>query len=193
MKQKLIISALGILLLSAAVYFWQSRPSSPTQQDVIHNVFGGQNNYEVVITSTNVTAQLLHERREIEFDVNTNNHGKSNGYLIDPPVAVTSEQAGQIRQLLQSPSSFEFLFLSGAAKACIPVYGVLFNFHSDQETVRVALCFNCDIIAVFTGEDVNSDGVGGEDFDPSHGKFIAIAKSIFPNDPEIQSLKERKH
>ena len=81
--------------------------------------------------------------------------------------------------------------MRGGAKACMPVYGVVFNFHSGTQTVRVALCFSCDMLTVFTGDDINQEGVGGEDFDHVHGTFAAVAKSLFPNDPEIQNLEER--
>lgn len=112
------------------------------------------------------------------------NFGKLSGYDLDPPVPLTAEQSAQIQKLLQSSSSYWLV-----SKNCLPIYGVLYNFHSGKQTVRVALCFNCDILAVFTGEDTNQDEVGEENFDPAHRKFAAIAKSIFPNDSEIQGLK----
>ena len=184
-KWKSFILALGILLLFAAIYYWRTRP---TQQDVIQRVFGSQQMYDAFATSTNVTAQLLHLRPDFRFNENQN-PSKLNGYLIDPPILLTSVQAQQIQHLLQTPSSYLF---SRAAKSCLIDYGVLIAFHSGQQTVRVALCFNCDMLGVFIGEDDNLDSESGADFDPVHGQLVIIAKSIFPNDPNIQQLKENR-
>lgn len=179
MKWKSFILASVFLMSFVAGYkYWKNRP---TQQDVIQQVFGNQQNFEVFTTSPQVTAQLLHLKRE------TRSFGKLKGYVSDTPIQLSSAQARQVRRLLQTPSSFKF---SRAKKACIPDYGILFAFRSNQKIVSVALCFNCDILGVFDSDYENAESINSEaDFDPVHGKFTAIAKSIFPNDPTVQSLK----
>jgi hypothetical protein len=153
---------------------------------VIQKVFGGQQNFDALVSSQKVIAQMLHRWDDEKADP-----WKLNGYILDPPILLTSAQAQQIQHLLQTPSSYKF---SRTEKSCVVDYGVLFTFYSSQQTVRVALCFKCDMLGVFNGEDDNRESVNSEtDFDPVHGQFVAIAKSIFPNDPTIQSLKEKQH
>ena len=67
---------------------------------------------------------------------------------------------------------------------------MVLNFHSKQSTLRIALCFDCDIAGIFDGEAENAQSINtGGDFDPMHKQLVRIAKSIFPNDSEIQALK----
>ena len=180
MKWKLVILAFGILLLFAAVYDWRTRP---TQQDVIQKVFGNQQNYDAFVSSQKVTAQLLHKQDEA-------NSTKLKGYSSDAPISLSSEQIQKIKFLLQNPPSY----LWNIGNSCIPDYGVLFTFHSDQRTVRVAVCFECDMLGVFDSEDNSAGQINSEYIiDPMHAQLVALAKSIFPNDTTIQSLKEKRH
>jgi hypothetical protein len=181
MKWKIFSLVAGVLLLFAGYEHWKNRP---TQQDVIQKVFNNQQNLDVLIASTNATAQLLHARQDIQFNKGQS-PGKLNGYTLDAPIALPIEKIQDIQGLLQSPSSYEFRY----SKACIPDYGILLTFHSNKKLVRIALCFKCDILGVFTDEGDDAESTGGGDFDPSHRKLVVLVKTIFPNDKEIQSLK----
>lgn len=183
MKWKIIL-LLGIAFILGILLY---RSNFPTQQATVQKIFGGQQNYDAFATSTNVTAQLLHRRSNVIGEAP--DAVKLIGYNIDPPCKLTSSQVEQIQNLLKTPSSYTF---SIGEKACVPDYGILFNFRSNQKTIRVALCIKCKILAVFLGEDDNSGQIGGGDFDPSCGQFISLAKAIFPNDPEIQALRESR-
>lgn len=180
MKWKLVILAFGILLLFAAIYDWRTRP---TQQDVIQKVFGNQQNYDTFVFSQKVTAQLLHKQDEA-------NPIKLKGYNSDAPISLSSEEIQKIKPLLQNPPSY----LWNIGNNCIPDYGVLFTFHSEQRTVRVAVCFKCNMLGVFDSKDDNAGQINSEYIiDPMHAQLVALVKSIFPNDPTIQSLKEKRN
>jgi len=54
--------------------------------------------------------------------------------------------------------------------------------------IRIAFCYQCNQLAVFDGD--KPDRVNRqEDFDPIRTQLVAVAKAIFPADPEIQALK----
>src|SRR5258708_42170 len=154
----------------------------PTQQDVIQQVFSNQKNFNAITASQQITAQLLHK-------IDDADQTRLIGYHKDAPVPVSSEQIQKIKSLLQNPSSYRW----NIGNACIPDYGVLFTFHSDQRTVRVAICFKCELLAVFEGEDDNGKAVSEDRiFSPMRPQLVTIAKSLFPNDKEIQGLKEKR-
>ncbi|HXI72558.1 MAG TPA: hypothetical protein VNN22_19625 [Verrucomicrobiae bacterium] len=180
MKRKPFIFVFGILLLVAAGYgYWASRP---TQQDVIQKVFSNQRNFDIFLASEKVTAQLLHKRVATESE-------KLSGYERDAPVSVSQEETQKIKLLIQNPSSY----LWNIANSCITDYGVLFTFHADNRTLRIAVCLKCRELGVFDSEDESAEPVKSEYITKSmREQLVTIAKSIFPNDPAIQSLKENR-
>ena len=177
MKKKVFIG-LSIAFAFFVFFFlfgWRLLPH--TQQELIQGVFAGQQNFDVVTSSPQVTVQRLHEKPDGRPDQLT-------GYTKDAPLTLSPEQARKIKDLLKSPSSYIWNLKSN----CIPHYGVLFNFQSGGHTVRVALCFKCRIIAVFDGEDDNAKQISDGLFDPMRDQLVAISKTLFPNDKEIQAL-----
>jgi hypothetical protein len=178
MKKKVFI---GLGLAFALFIFYTSygwRWLTHSRHELIQRGFAGQQNFSVVTSSPQVTVQRLHEKSGEDSDFLT-------GYTKDAPLALSPEQAQKVKDLLQSPSSY--LWNMGS---CLPHYGVLFDFQSDGHTVRVALCFKCKIIGIFEGEDDNARPIYGvTQFNPSYGQFVALCKTIFPNDKEIQALQ----
>lgn len=192
MKWKWLFLTAGILLLPLLLFpFEIERLFNPhTSEDVVQKVFKNRQVYNVFISSPQVNAQLLHQKPPTEFGANSY-PSRLSGYTLDPPVLLTSAQLQSFRSILQNPSAYTW---SRAQKDCIPDYGVLFTFHSGHQTVRIALCFECDMLGVFNGDNVNADSINTEeDFDPVNGRLLALAKSIFPNDKGIQSLAERRY
>ena len=117
------------------------------------------------------------------------NPGALKGYDIAPEVPVAPREFQKIQQLLQQPSSYDW---GPYEKGCIVDYGVVFTFRSEHRTVRVALCFNCNWLGVFDGLDESLANINSEmDFDPIRPQLVAIAKAIYSDDPEIQSLKPK--
>ena len=149
-----------------------------TQNDVIIQVFKDREIFSVIQSPQAVTAQLLHSKN--------GGSDKLDGYIEDAPAGLSPQDIQSIQNLLGKPASYRW----GIGNTCIPDYGVLLNFRSQGHTVRVALCFKCNMIGVFDGDDDSADQINKEYlFDPMRPQLIAISKEIFPNDKEIQGLK----
>lgn len=182
--ERIIFAVLGVISVALMVVLLLcSRPvhrlfHPHSQQDVIVDIFKNQNIYNTFVSSKGITVQRLHYRRI--------NLGSLSDCDKDAPVLVAADKAQKIKELLMKPSSYVW----DTEVNCIPEYGVLFNFHSDRRTVRVAFCFKCGQLGVFDGEDDSKEGINGVDmFTPMSGQILAICKEIFPNDKEIQALK----
>lgn len=145
-----------------------------TEQDVIKEVFGQVSNFELMRSTTDVSAcRLTQPDHEHTLELAK--------YEERPWVQVPVKTVERFHQVFSSPSTYNF----GIAKSCFPIYGVRVRFKTDEGTVDVNLCFDCDILTVVR------DGVpvGGEDFDNARSELVALCKEIFPEDSEIQGLK----
>lgn len=148
-----------------------------TKADVVKQVFGNEQIFNVVVNAEQVTAQRLHFRSHEQG-------GSLSSYDRDELVVLSPTIAKDIQRLIQKPSSYDWMTIN----KCSVDYGILLAFHSGQRTVRIALCLHCREISVFDGLSDNAERVNQEhQFDPMRKQLIAIAKFIFPNDPEIQS------
>src|SRR5262249_30048080 len=112
--------------------------------------------------------------------------GLLKAYKKDKPIVVPPEVAQELKALLQSPKSYGGI---GPLKSCLVEDGVLLTFCSGETPVRGAVCFNCDELGIFDGEDdktrnVNSMG----DFGPMRSKLASVMKALFPEDDEIQGI-----
>jgi len=124
--------------------------------------------------------------QEIQDLQNLSNSGILLGYTKDAPVRLSPKQIQAIQKLLEKPTSYHWNMHNN----CIPDYGVLLNFRLQGDTVHVALCFKCDNIGVFEGDDDTAQQINQEYMiDLIHPQLVAICKEIFPNDKEIQGLK----
>jgi hypothetical protein len=74
---------------------------------------------------------------------------------------------------------------------CAPSYAVLLNARSNQETVRVALCFECYTIGVYNTAHDDVRGVNKESdlVAPASATLANLIKELFPEDLAIQGLK----
>lgn len=176
----ILLAAVGLLILAAGHHYWQKRSLSDR---VIPEIFGSKDVFDAFVSGSNVTAQRLHWRPEKL----TNSPGGLSGYEHEKPLPVAPALAQKVQLLLQRASSYDW---APYAKGCIVDYGVLLTFHSGKRTVRVALCFNCNWLGIFDGEDEKSNAVNREDdFDPIRRQLVSVVKAIFPDDAEIQDLK----
>ncbi|HTR42140.1 MAG TPA: hypothetical protein VMH87_11045 [Pseudomonadales bacterium] len=181
MKWKpIIFTTLGIVVVALLFFptqiYFLFYPH--TQNDVVMQVFKDREIFSVIQTPQSVTAQLLHSK----------NGGSDTlaGYTKDALVGLSPEQIQAIQKLLEKPASYSW----GIGNNCIPDYGVLLNFRLQGDTVRVALCFKCNMMGVFEGDDDGAAQINREYlFEPMRSQLIAICKQIFPNDKEIQALQ----
>jgi hypothetical protein len=183
MKRKILIIVLVVVVLGVLIrpvgFYRLIHP--PSKQDVIQKVFKSQQLFEVVNSAKDVTVQRLH----LKENGNGYEGGRLSDYDKDAPVPVSPDMVEKIKTLWESPSSY----LWGVGSGCIPDYGVLFVFRSGGRTVRVALCFKCNIVDVFDGEEDKAEAMSGGLFDPMRQSMVRICQGIFPGDKEIQGLK----
>jgi hypothetical protein len=92
-----------------------------------------------------------------------------------------------VQQILSDESTYGWR----SGSLCAPTYAVLFTARSQDEVIRIALCFRCSQIGVFDTADGNSRHVNREDnFGGAGGRMlVALTKQLFPDDPEIQKIK----
>jgi len=67
----------------------------------------------------------------------------------------------------------------------MPNFGVLLTARSGDKIVRIALCFKCGQIGVFEGAEGGGKRVNSKDELAQAGFLMALAKQLFPNDPEL--------
>ena len=152
--------------------------SAGTRQDVVKEVFGGQENFDFMLAAPVVQACRL------KLKVDPSESGLViTDYEEGSFVPLREAQAGELRSVLQSPDSYLFTL----AKSCAPIYGVRIRFQNKEESLDVDLCFSCDILTVSR----HGEYVAGEDFDPIRPKLVALCKQLFPGDSEIQQLSAR--
>ena len=183
--KRITLALLAVGLISGGYYWWQN--ASPydrvARRDVASEVFGSQKEFDAFLSATNATVQRVHYR------------GKTNGnagvliefgYEHDAPFPIATAQCEEMKRLLQKKSSYVW----DSVKGCIPMFGMVAHFHSTNGTISVAFCFDCEVLLVFNSAVIPSKPLNGEgDFDPINKQLVAIAKAIFPNDPEIQKIK----
>jgi len=104
--------------------------------------------------------------------------------ILAGPVAVPSADVDILQRTLQDYETYDWKM----AKGCIPAPGVRLDFIGDDQRLSVLLCFECDIL----GSYVDGKLVGGEDFDHERPILVRTVRSLFPDDPKIQSLAEKQ-
>jgi len=136
-------------------------------------LYGGPEGIAVVQKAERVEAYLLdHDfRRGQEPTVK------------EGPVAISEPIASQLVSALSSHDSYGWSY----AKGCIPVWGVRLSFYRGADRVDILLCFQCDLLQVSLNGNRTA---GNEDFDPIQPQLAHAVKAIFPNDPNIQAVRD---
>ena len=172
-----IAIVLGIVTMLRPVVIYRFIPPLG-RREVVERVFQDQQIFDAMMNSPQVTAQRLHLKSD----------GYSvllSGYSRDAPVTLTTDQARQLKSLLQNPSSYLW-----CVESCLPDYGVIYNFQSGGCSVHAAFCLKCNIIGIFSGDDDASNSINfTTQFDPMRGQIVTLSKALFPNDSELQALK----
>jgi hypothetical protein len=103
--------------------------------------------------------------------------------ILAGPIAVPESDSPKLRDALEDKNTYRHLH-----KACLPQPGVRLDFIRGDDRLSVLLCFECDMAMNF----LNGSFVGGGDFDDARPALVGAARSLFPNDPMIQSLNDRR-
>jgi hypothetical protein len=162
--------ALGYVLLLA--YFHSQGDSD------IRRIFGGSTGLSALKYADRIEAYRIGKPSDPD-----NWQGLLDFPITTGPITISQSEAETLRRTLQDRNSY----LWDTAKGCIPVPGVRLDFIRGDDRLSVLLCFECDILENF----VNGKFVGGEDFDNVRPILVRIVRSLFPDDPKIQSLPEQ--
>ena len=97
------------------------------------------------------------------------------------PVKVGDSALAELRSVLLDDATYMW----DIAKACEFMPGVGFRFHESSAPLEVALCFSRDELAIWRA----GRKLGSEDFDHARPRLVALVKQLFPDDPQLQSLR----
>ena len=96
------------------------------------------------------------------------------GYpVIGDPVIVPPDAAAQVRQILSSPSTFDF-----RDSSCFEP-GMAISFGEDQDRVDVIICLLCDRMVFYRGNSQVGRTISGE----GHNRLTSIYQRLFPSPP----------
>jgi hypothetical protein len=112
------------------------------------------------------------------------------GYRITAPGKDQDEKfAAKIAAAVLDEKNYEW----EAAKGCIFRPGVAFRVWKGEESVAFVICFSCDQMDIATlGKDGTKVKSGFAETDPGRAALVKLAKAAFPDDKEIQKLKESR-
>jgi hypothetical protein len=148
----------------------------------IVELYGGQQGIDPILSPVKVHAYRI-ERPVLVLDglnEETQKENKIGRYpIIAGPVEVDSATADTMSRILQNPARYSW----DAVKSCTFQPGLVLRFTGKSSTTDVLVCFDCDQL------DIQRDGevVGAKDFGAT--SVLPIAKQLFPDDEQIQSLK----
>jgi hypothetical protein len=147
----------------------------------IPRLFGGLENMAIVREATRVeayrvvppdgTEPMIDDISPLDYKV------------VAGPMTVPAEMATEMSKALLSPETYGWDYVKACGR---PVYGVKLSFFQETERVDIYFCFKCLTLAVVRDDQV----FGGEDFDNAEQAFVKAVKALFPDDPEIQAIRE---
>jgi hypothetical protein len=179
---------IGLSLLLAAT----ASAAQIKRGDIAAAVFGDEATLKSFMSATEITTQRLHHRsRAADWYA-------LSGYTRGAAMAVPPSQVAKLRKLFSDSKSYTWHHVPDehglvSEKACTPDYGLLLTLRDGQRVVQIALCFQCDLFAVFVGEGAQPRRVNvEEDFDFVRPQLVEIARSLFPHDEDIQALQHRR-
>lgn len=112
------------------------------------------------------------------------------GYPITATVGEQGQEfASALADVLLEDRTYQFEI----AKGCIFSPGVGFRLWKQHQAVAVLLCFHCDELEVLWEDPAGAaQRPEHEDFDAACPALVQLAKLAFPDDPEIQALRENQ-
>jgi hypothetical protein len=182
MRRAIVISALLLAVATALA-------ANVKRGDIAAGVFGDAAALQAFVSAPEVSVERLHHRAP------TADYYALPGYARGPSTAVPPSQVAQLRKLFTDAKSYTWHHVPDehgllSEKACLPDYGVLITFRNAKQVVQIALCFQCDLFAVFVGGGENPRRVNSEeDFDSIRPQLVAIVRALFPHDEAIQALQ----
>jgi hypothetical protein len=177
---RLLLLAVGWLIFAGC---GQSTPVA-TVADVERSVFSTPDNLAFVTSATKVTAcRIKPPTPDAPYAEGVPADKQLASYVEQPWLDVSASESKRLANVLTDPKTYEF----DVAKSCIPVYGVRLRFESESGELDINLCYECRILTVVR----DGKWVSGGNFDGGSRQLTAITKELFPEDADIQALKDR--
>jgi len=144
-----------------------------------YRAYGGPSHFKAIQDSTDVTACLL----DPAANADPRHPSRSNPLLCRErgTVTLSATQIAELKSVFADPKTVP----KGVDMACLPDYGVRFTFGSGADAISINLCFHCGQLATYRNQEKLGTGTFVQ---PGYGKLVVIAKSLFPEDPEIAKL-----
>ena len=160
-------------------------PEQPIKSGTLTDVFGNCETIEIVQAATASQSWRL-DPTEDRLD---GLHGpiyrpewRVDDYPIEAgPNRVSPTSRDELISVVLDLSIYEFY----AEIGCKPDFGYRVQFSNSAGHVDILFCFNCRIFKVYT----NGEKVGGGYFPNDHDRILKAMKTIFSDDPLIQSLR----
>jgi len=160
--------ALGYVLLIAYLHY--------TGEAELRRTFGGAAGLAALQSADRVEAYRIDNSAEAKSSPSAR---LSDYPILAGPVAVADIDVEKLRGTLDDKNTYRH-----RKKKCLPNPGVRLDFIDGDDRLSVLLCFECDMAMNF----LNGSFVGGGDFDDARPALVGAVRSLFPNDPTIQSL-----
>lgn len=172
-----------ILLILTALTAQSGRGA--TEAEFTAKVFGTAENLAIVKNAQKVTACILTPKGDPDHPEEWKSEDLMNPgtYKRGPRMDVPAAQLAELRAILFDRTLDD----PDSSKACIPILHVRFTFTAGKSSLDIDLCFLCDLLWVSRAGKI----IGGEDFDPAHGKLLALCQVLFPNDQALSHLAKR--
>ena len=169
-----VIAAVSLFVSSV---FWVKRHEpAPSQDARLVELFGGEEGLKTVTHPTKVEAYRL----------KPDPHQQPGDYAVSGgPEPVPKDLATEVSRALVNSSSYWWEM----AKPCEPQYGIRLSFYRGQDQVDVFLCYECLELLVARNGKMTSGLGQAQSFDFMNGRLVLAAKTLFPDDPEIQKLR----
>jgi hypothetical protein len=143
----------------------------------VRRAYGGPAGISILRDPQRVEAYRI---GQLANENNWQNAGLFDYPILSGPVPVSQPDAETLTHTLQDRSSYYW----NARKGCIVRPGVRLDFVRGDDRLSLLLCFECDLLQTY----LNGKRVGSADFDYARPTLVQVAHSLFPNDPQIQSL-----
>jgi hypothetical protein len=149
-------------------------PSGPAMA----RLFGGQAALDILRNPDSVHACLLEIPNQVISSTEAIGDYRTKGDEIDVPSAT----AAALGNMLLEAESYKW----DMKVACMPDFGVRMTWRRGSERIDLLVCFKCGQMLIYR----NSRLIGDTDLrDPLRDHLLSAAKSLFPDDATIQTLK----
>ena len=99
------------------------------------------------------------------------------------PVAASQPNVADLSRTLQDRNYYVW----NVSRDCAPHPDVRLDFTHDNDRLTVLVCFECNLITSYLNDKPVSEMIS----DHLRPTLVRAVRSLFPNDPKIQSLSER--